>query len=209
VNLTISSRVIFADALASVPGRIGVINQPPHIVTFRVALRDEFDPLANVSIQATERSVYNKNGSKHKLVDENIDHNCYIAKRKKATCESCGSNEQKKEINRSDPLFLAETASVSKDLEQATKRSDYYAISGRCRRQAATITSATGYAEDCAEKFYQQGGLAIASIRHDGSGCIQRMMFVRKDSGTSCAERQKRRFMPIRPTAQQWSFSAA
>jgi hypothetical protein len=79
VNLTIGSRVIFADALASVPGRIGVINQPPHMVTFRVALRDEFDPLANVSIQATESRVYNKTGYEQKLAEENRDHNCYIA----------------------------------------------------------------------------------------------------------------------------------
>jgi hypothetical protein len=52
---------------------------------------------------------------------------------------------------------------------------------GAADDKAATIRSATGYAEDCVEKFYQQGALAIASIRHDGSGCIQRMMmFVRK-----------------------------
>jgi hypothetical protein len=115
VNLTIGSRVILADALASVPGRIGVINQPPDMFTFRVALRDEFGPFANVSIQATENRVYNKTGYEHKLVNENIDHNCYIAKRKKATCEFCSFDEQKNEINRSDPLFLAEKASVSKD----------------------------------------------------------------------------------------------
>jgi hypothetical protein len=49
------------------------------MVTFRVALRDEFGPFANVSIQATESRVYNKTGYEHKLVNENIDHNCYIA----------------------------------------------------------------------------------------------------------------------------------
>jgi hypothetical protein len=66
---------------------IGVINQPPHMFTLREALRDEFDPFATVSIQTTERSVCNKNGCELKLVDENNDQNCYIAKRKKATCE--------------------------------------------------------------------------------------------------------------------------
>jgi hypothetical protein len=159
------SRIIFADALASVPGRIGVINQPPHIVTFRVALRDEFDPFANVSIQTTESSV--TTSMEHKLVNENIDHNCYIAKRKKATCEFCSSNEQRNEINRSDPLFLAETTSVSKDFEQATKGAIITRLLGAADDKAATIRSSTGYAQDCAEKFYQQGGLAIASIRHD------------------------------------------
>ena len=135
--------------------------------TLREALRDEFDPFATVSIQTTERSVCNKNGCELKLVDENNDQNCYIAKRKKATCEFCSSNEQRNEINRSDPLFLAETTSVSKDFEQATKGAIITRLLGAADDKAATIRSSTGYAQDCAEKFYQQGGLAIASIRYD------------------------------------------
>ena len=63
-------------------------------------------------------------------------------------------------------------------------------------------------AEDYARKRYGQSGLAIASIRHDGTWpCIQRMvMFVRKDSVTSGAERQKRRLMPIRPPLDNGAF---
>ena len=55
------------DALALVPGRIGVINQPSHMFTFLAAIHDQLDPFANVSIQTTESSVYNKNGDEHKL----------------------------------------------------------------------------------------------------------------------------------------------
>ncbi|MGB7902173.1 MAG: hypothetical protein WCG09_07020 [Halobacteriota archaeon] len=47
------------------PSPIGVINQPPYMVIFLAAIRDKLDLFANVSIQTTERSVYNKN--EHKL----------------------------------------------------------------------------------------------------------------------------------------------
>ena len=67
-------------------------------------------------------------------MSENRDHNHYMSKRKKATCEFSSSNEQKNEISHSDPLFLAENASVSKMTEQVTERSDYHAIvAARCR----------------------------------------------------------------------------
>jgi len=48
-------------------------------------------------------------------------------------------------------------------------------------------------AEDYVRKLYGQSGLAIASIRHDATRPrIQRMvMFVRKDSVTSGAERKE------------------
>jgi hypothetical protein len=105
--------------------------------------------------------------------------------------------------------FLLKQPPFQKISNKQPKGAIIMRLLGAADDKAATIRSATGYAEDCAEKFYQQGGLAIASIRRDGSGCIQRMMFVKKDSGTSCAERQKRRLMPVRPTAQQRSFSAA
>jgi hypothetical protein len=44
-------------SLTSVPGRIGVINQPFYMLTFLAAIREELDPFANVSIQTTEGSV--------------------------------------------------------------------------------------------------------------------------------------------------------
>ena len=142
-------------------------------------------------------------------VNKNIDHNCYIAKRKKGTCEFCSSNEQKNEIMRFwSTIYCWSGLRFKRSSNEQPKRAIITRLLRAADDKAATIRSTTAYAEDCVEKFYQQSGLAIASIRHDWSGCIQRMMFVRKDRGTSCAECQKRRLMPIRPTAQQWSFSA-
>jgi hypothetical protein len=88
---------------------------------------------------------------------------------KKATCEFCSSNEQKNEINRSDPLFLAETASVSKNHRTSNRKErllrDCCALPTTKRLLGALET----YAEDRLWKFYQQSGLAIASIGHDGT----------------------------------------
>jgi len=38
-----------------------MINQASHVFTSLAAIRDELDPFPNVSVQTTERSVYNKN----------------------------------------------------------------------------------------------------------------------------------------------------
>jgi hypothetical protein len=167
VNLTIGSRVIFADALASVPGLIAVINQPPHMVTFRVALRDEFDPFANVSIQTTERSVYSKNVCELKWRMGTTIITVILQNEKKATCEFFSSNEQKNEINRSDPLFLAETASVSKDHRTSNRKErllrDLWALPTTKRLPLGARYSVR---EDNARKLYGQSGVAIASIRY-------------------------------------------
>ena len=149
------------------PNRIGMINQAPDVYlpssnSRRIrSFRQCFD-------SNHRRSVYNKNGYEQKLGEENKDHNRYKAKRKKATCDFYSSNKQKNEVNHSDPLFLAEKASVSKDDRTSNEKGTIVTrlLLRAADDKAASIRSATAYAEDYVKRLYEQSGRQIASIRY-------------------------------------------
>jgi len=135
---------------------------------FLAAIRDEFAPFANVSIQTTDVAFTTRMDMSRSLVRRTRIITVIRQNEKKATCDFYSSNEQKNEVNHSDPLFLAEKASVSKDDRTSNEKGTIVTrlLLRAADDKAASIRSATAYAEDYVKRLYEQSGRQIASIRY-------------------------------------------